>query len=154
MGLTHLKLAVLRVPWTARRSNQPILKEINPEYSLEGRCWTWSSNILATWCEQPAHWKRLWWWERLKAKEKVAAEDEMVREHGWLNGQEFEQTPGDSGEHRSLVCCSPWGCKESVTTEPLNNNKLLLTTLKRSYNYYFFLLILSKWPFIAIFKCI
>ena len=40
------------------------------------------------------------------------AEDEMVREHHWLNGCEFEQTPGDSGGQRSLVCHSPWGHKE------------------------------------------
>ena len=48
---------LLRVPWTARRSNQWFLKEINPKYSLE--CWNWSSNALATWCKDPTHWKRL-----------------------------------------------------------------------------------------------
>ena len=54
---------LLRVPWTARRSNQSILKEISPEYSLEGLIW--SSNTLATWCEELTHWKRLWCWEGL-----------------------------------------------------------------------------------------
>ena len=49
----------LRVLWTARRSNQSILKEINPEYSLEGWCWSWSTNPLATWCEELIDWKRL-----------------------------------------------------------------------------------------------
>ena len=58
---------LLRVPWTARRSNQPILKEISPEYSLEGRCWSWNSNTLATWYEELPHWKRPWCWGRLKA---------------------------------------------------------------------------------------
>ena len=58
---------LLRVPWTARRSNQPILKEISPEYSLEGRCWSWNSNTLATWYEELPNWKRPWCWERLKA---------------------------------------------------------------------------------------
>ena len=57
----------LRAPWTARRSNQSILKEINLEYSLEDWCWSWSSNILVTWCKEPTHWKRPWFWERLKA---------------------------------------------------------------------------------------
>ena len=57
---------LLRVPWTARRSNQSILKEISPEYSLERRCWSWNSNTLATWCEELTHWKRPWCWERLK----------------------------------------------------------------------------------------
>ena len=50
---------ILRVPWTARRSNQSILKEISPEYSLEDWCWSWSSNILVTWCAGPTHWNRL-----------------------------------------------------------------------------------------------
>ena len=55
-----------RVTWTARRSNQSILKEISPKYSLDW-CWSWSSNILATWCKEPTHWKRPWCWDRLKA---------------------------------------------------------------------------------------
>ena len=54
---------LLRVPWTTRRSNQSILKEISPEYALEGWCWCWSSN---TW-ELLTHWKRPWCWEILKA---------------------------------------------------------------------------------------
>ena len=58
---------LLRVPCTARRSNQSILKEISPEYSLEGLCWSWNSNTLATWCEELTHWKRLRCWERLRA---------------------------------------------------------------------------------------
>ena len=57
----------LRVPWSARRSNQSILKEISPEYSLEGWCESWNSNTLATWCEKLTYLKRPWCWERLKA---------------------------------------------------------------------------------------
>ena len=60
---------LLRAPWTARRSNQSILKEINPEYSLKEWCWSWSSNTLATWCKELTHLKRPWWWERLRAGE-------------------------------------------------------------------------------------
>ena len=59
---------LLRVPWTARKSNQSILKEINPEYSLEGLSWSWNSNTSATWCEESAHWKRPWSWARWKAR--------------------------------------------------------------------------------------
>ena len=44
----------------------------------------------------------------------------MVRQHHWLSGLEFEQTPGDIEWQRSLACCSPWGCKESDMTEQLN----------------------------------
>ena len=49
-------------------------------------------------------------------------EDEMVGWHHQLNGHEFEQVPGDSEEQGSLVCCSPWGHKQSDTTERLDNN--------------------------------
>ena len=58
---------LLRVSWTARRSNQSILKEINPEHSLEGLMLSWNSSTLATWCEELTHWKRLWCWEELRA---------------------------------------------------------------------------------------
>ena len=51
-------------------------------------------------------------------------EDEMVGWHHQLNGCEFEQTPGDSEGHGSLVRCSPWGCKELDMTEQLNNINL------------------------------
>ena len=57
---------ILRVCWTARRSNQSILKEISPEYHWKDWCWSWSSTTLATWCEDLTHWKRPWCWERLK----------------------------------------------------------------------------------------
>ena len=58
---------LLRVPWTAMRSNQSTLKEISPGISLEGMMLSWNSNTLATWCEELTHWKRPWCWERLKA---------------------------------------------------------------------------------------
>ena len=48
-------------------------------------------------------------------------EDEMVGWHHRLDGHEFEQTLGDNEGQGSLVCCSPWGCKESDTTEQLKN---------------------------------
>ena len=50
-------------------------------------------------------------------QEKRATEDEVVRWHHGLNAHESEQTPGDSEGHGSLVCCTPWGSKESDTTE-------------------------------------
>ena len=59
---------LLRVPWTARRSNQSILKEICPEYSLEGLMPKLKLHTLATWCKELTHRKRPWCWERLKAK--------------------------------------------------------------------------------------
>ena len=113
----------LRGPWTARRSNQSILKEVNPEYSLER---------LTAKAEAPILWppdakSRLIGKDPDAGKdwgqEKWATEDEMVGWHHQLNGHEFEQTPGDSEGHGSLECCSPWGCKESDMTEQMNNNK-------------------------------
>ena len=59
---------LLRVPWTSRRLNHSIPKEINPEYYWKGWCWSWSSNTLAIWYKELTHWKRPWWWERLKAR--------------------------------------------------------------------------------------
>ena len=58
---------LLRVPWTARRSNQSILKEISPGCSLEGLMLSWNSSTLATSCEELTHYKRPWCWEGLGA---------------------------------------------------------------------------------------
>ena len=55
-----------------------------------------------------------WRWE-----EKWMTEDETVGRHHQLNGHEFEQAPGDGQGQGRLECCSPWGCKESDTTEQL-----------------------------------
>ena len=57
---------LLRVPWTARRSNQSILKEISPGVHWRDWCWSWNSNTLATGQEELTHLKRPWCWERLK----------------------------------------------------------------------------------------
>ena len=82
-------------------------------------CWSWSSNTLATWWEElpgkdPDAGKD-WKWE-----EKGTTEDDLVGWHHRLNGHEFEQAPGVGEGQESLACCSPWGHKESDTTERLN----------------------------------
>ena len=56
---------LLRVPWTARRSNQSTQKEVS--LNIHWKEWCWSSNTLASWCEELTHWKRPWCYERLKA---------------------------------------------------------------------------------------
>ena len=80
------------------------------------RWWSWSSNNLATWLngKDPDAGKD---WRQ---KEKGTTEDEIVGWHHQLNGHELEQTPGDSEGQGRLVCCSPWGHKESGTNELLN----------------------------------
>ena len=130
---------LLRVPWTARRSNQPILKEISPGCSLEGWCWSWNSNTLATWCEELTHLKRPWCWEKSifpSQEEKGTTEDE---DNSWMasltRGAEFEQALGVGDGQGSLACCSPWGGKESDMTEQLNwtENQATCTCLTSSF---------------------
>ena len=58
---------LLKVPWTARRSNQSILKEMSPGCSLEGLMLKLKLQYLATWCKELTHLKRPWCWERLGA---------------------------------------------------------------------------------------
>ena len=163
---------LLRVPWTARRSNKSILKEISPESPLEGlmlklklqyfghliqrtdvfKLWCWKILKYPLDCKkiQPVNPKGnqpwiftgrtdaeppiLWslhaksWligkgtdaekdWRQEK---KGMTEDEMVWWYHRLDGHEFEQALGVGDGQGSLVCCSPWGCKESDTTELLN----------------------------------
>ena len=80
-------------------------------------CWSWSSSILATWCEEPTHWKNPDVGQNWGQEEKGATEDEMFRWHHWLNGHEFEQTQGDSDGQRSLACCSPCRIEHDLATE-------------------------------------
>ena len=116
---------LLRVSWTARRSNRSILKEISPEYPLVGLMLKrqYSGHLI----RRLTDWKRPWCWEGFKSGGEGTTEDEMVGRHHWLNRHEFEQALGDSERQGSLACCSPWGRKESDTTEQLNiNNKIKL----------------------------
>ena len=71
---------LLRVPWTARRSIQSILKEMSPKYSWEGLKLKLKLQYLATWCEELIHWKRPWCWERLK----VGGEGDTRGWDGWM----------------------------------------------------------------------
>ena len=61
---------LLRVPWTVRRSNQSILKNISPEYSLQRLIFKRNSNTLAIWCRELTHWERPRCWEKLKVGEE------------------------------------------------------------------------------------
>ena len=99
---------LLRVPWTARNSN---LKEVSPEYSLE-----YSLEGLMLKLQYFGH--LMWRADSLEkdpdarkdwVQEKGATEDEMVGWHHWLNGHEFEQTPGDSRGQESLAVLQSTG---------------------------------------------
>ena len=107
---------LLRVPWTVRRSNQSILKEISPEYSLKGL-------MLKLKLQYFGHLIR-----RTDSLEKTlmlgTTEYEMVGWHHQLNGHEFEWIPGVGDGQGGLACCSPWAHKESDTTEQVNWTEL------------------------------
>ena len=199
---------VLRIPWTARRSNQSILKEISSECSLEGlmlklKLWppdvkNWLTgkdpDARKDWRQEEKgmtgdaivgwyHWltghefgklqelvmdREVWHvavlgvtksWTRLRdwwvftgrtdaeaetpvlwpphtkswligkdpeagrdwgQEEKGMTEDEMAGWHHWLDGHEFEKTPGVGDRQGGLACCGSWGCKESDMAERLN----------------------------------
>ena len=68
--------------------------------------------------------KRPWCWEGLGAGGEGATEDEMAGWHHWLDGHEFEWTPGVGEGQGGLACCDSWGYKESDTTEWLNWTEL------------------------------
>ena len=100
---------LLRVPWTARRSNQSVLKEINLEYSLEELMLGWSSSTLATWWEEPTDWKRPWCWERLRAGEgdHRGWDSWMASPTQWILGFEFFISMGHYKNNWSPMCRLP-----------------------------------------------
>ena len=109
---------LLRIPWRTRRSNQSVLKEINPEYSLEGVMLKMKLQYFGHLMKRThsfSNAKKDWGQE-----EKGVTEAEMVGWHQWCNGHEFEQASGDSEGQGSLACCSPRGHKESDVTEQLS----------------------------------
>ena len=113
----------LRVPWTARRSNQSILKKISPEYSLEGLMLKLKFQYFGHLMRTDSFEKTLML-GNIEREENGMTEDEMVGWHHWLNGHGFGWTPGVGDGQGGLACCSPWGRKESDTTERLNWTEL------------------------------
>ena len=116
---------LLRVPWTARRSTQSILKEISPGCSF---------GMTDAEAETPVlwpHYVKSWLigkdpdagtdWGK---EEKGTTEDDMAGWHHWLDGRESEWTPGVGDGQGGLACCDSWGRKESDTTEWLNWTEL------------------------------
>ena len=105
----------MRVLWTARRSNQSILKEISPKYSSEGLMLKLKLQYFGHSLE-----KTLMLGKIEGGEEKGTTEDEIVGWHLRRDGHELEQALGVGDGQGSLACCSPWGHKESDTTERLN----------------------------------
>ena len=102
---------LLRVPWTARRSNQSILKAEAPVlWPPHAKSW-----LIGKDSDAGRDWEQ---------EEKGTTEDEMAGWHHWLDGDESEWTLGVGDGQGGLACCDAWGLKESDTTERLNWTEL------------------------------
>ena len=123
---------LLRVPWTARRSNRSILKEISPKYSLEGLMLKLKLQHFGHLMQRPNSFEKTLVLKDWGQEDKGMTEDEMVGWHHWLNGHEFEQALGVGDGQGGLVCCGPQGHKESDTTEGLEWTELTLYWLSTS----------------------
>ena len=108
---------LLRVPWTAGRSNQSILKEISHEYSLEGLML--KLQYFGHLIQELTHLKRPWCWGKLKAGEgdDKRWDGQMASLNGWIW---IWASSGSRYGQGSLACCSPWGRSKSDMTDRLN----------------------------------
>ena len=103
---------LLRVTWTARRSNQSIIKEINPEYSLEGLMLKWKLQYFGHLIQRADSLEKSLMLGKIEGRRRKGRQDEMVGWHHWLNRHKFKQAPGDGEGQGSLACYSPWDHKE------------------------------------------
>ena len=102
----------MRVPWTARRSNQSILTDISPKYSLKLKLQYFGHLMQRT-----NSLEKTLMLGKIEDGRRRGQQDEMV---GWchrLDAHEFEQVPGVGDGQGSLACSSPWSCKELCMTE-------------------------------------
>ena len=110
---------LLRISWTARRLNQSILKEISPEYSLEGLMLELKLQYFGHLMQRADSLEKTLMLGKIEGRRRRG--QQMVGWHHQLIGHESEQAPGDGEGQGSLVCCSPWGHKELDMTGWLNN---------------------------------
>ena len=139
-------IRLLRVLWTARKSNQSILKECSPEYSLERLMLKLKLQYFGHLMWRLTYLERPWGWERLKAGwegDNREWDDWVASPTQWTW---VRVTPGAGDGQGGLVCCSPWGHKESDMTEGLNwtevnisKNFILIKYFKEvcCYSFYF-----------------
>ena len=114
---------LLRVPWTAKKSNQSILKEINPDYSLEGLILKLKLQYFGHLMRRADFLEKTLMLGKIEGRRRRGNRGWDGWWHHWLNAHEFEQAPGERERQESLACSSPWSHKESDPTEWLNNNK-------------------------------
>ena len=110
----------MRVPWTVKRSNQSLLKEISPGISLEGTMLGLKLQYFGHLMRRVDSLEKTLMLRDWGQEEKGTTEDEMAGWHHRLDGPEFESTPGVGDGQGGLACCSSWGRKELDTPESLN----------------------------------
>ena len=128
---------LLRVPWTARRSNQSILKEISPGFCLEGLMLKLKLQYLGHLMWRVDSLEKTDAGRDWRQEKKGMTEDEMAGWHHWLDGHEFEWIPGVDNGQGGLACCDSWGLKESDTTEQLNWLTELIPYYFSSVNFFY-----------------
>ena len=106
---------LLRVPWTARKSKQSILKEIHPGCSLEVLMLKLKVQYFGHLMRRADSFEKPWCWERLKA----GGEENDREWDAWMASpiHEFQWTLGIGDGQGGLACCRTWGCKELDTTK-------------------------------------
>ena len=111
---------LLRVPWTARRSNQSIQKEISPGCSLEGLMLKLKLQYFGHLMRRVDSLEKTLMLGGTGDRRRRGRHDEMAGWHHQLDGHEFEWTLGVVDGQGGLACCDSWGCKELDMTERLN----------------------------------
>ena len=133
----HQRIDVFQIMVLQNTLESPLdSKEIQPVHPKGNQPWVFIGSSVEA--ETPLLWppdvKNLFIWKDpgsgkdWRHEEKGTTENEIVGWHHWLNRHESESTPGVGDEQGDLMCCSPWGHKESDMTEPLNWTELWFTT--------------------------
>ena len=135
---------LLRVPWTARRSNQSILKEINPEYSLERLMLKQKLQYFGQLMQRTDSLEKTLILGKIEGRRRDETEDEMVGWHHRLNGHESEQTRGDS-EGRGSLACSVHGVTKS-RTQLSAGTTTIFSYYRLWYNSYKYRLYIKLYP--------
>ena len=100
---------LFRVPWTARRSNQSVLKEISPGCSLEGLMLKLKLQSFGHLMRRADSFERTLMLGKIEGRRRRG--QQMVGWHHWCNGHEFGWTPGVGDGQGGLACCGSWGCR-------------------------------------------
>ena len=114
---------LLRVPWTARRSNQSFLKEISPVCSMEGLMLKLKLQYFGHLMQRADSFEKTQMLGKIEGRRRRGRQRMRwldLGSHHRLNGHGFGWTPGVGDGQGGLVCCGSWGHKESDTTERLN----------------------------------